>query len=78
MPVLILRNGPNTRLSSLMYVLFAVAFAECGVAAERSGRPTNTTLPNVNVEVTRTTLLHLRLYCCLMARMCVSDLYCSA
>lgn len=49
-------NDPTARMSNLLYVAYAIAFAECAAAAYSGGWSTNTTARNVNLEVTRTNL----------------------
>lgn len=49
-------NDPSARVSSLLYVEFAIASAECVFAAESGAQSTNSVSPGVNGEETCTSL----------------------
>lgn len=72
------RNGPNACVSILLYVVFAIAFANWVAAADSSGRSTSTSSPGVNVGVTRASFLQPRLHRCRLACICFSALDCGA
>lgn len=65
-------NGPRARVNSLLTVTFAIAFVECADAAKRGGRSSITISLVVIVGVSHTSMSSSRLYCCRLARMCVS------
>lgn len=49
-------NGPSARASNLLYVVFAIASAECVAVAESAGRSTSSMSHGVNVQLECTEL----------------------